>query len=177
MIVAGRYASSLMQLATEVRKLDEVREDMKLIHKVCVENHDFMLFINSPIIKTDKKIQVLESIFKGKVSDLTMSFMKLMTNKGRESYLKEIAAAYEEKYKKDKNIFTAVITSARGLDKSTKEKVLDMVKNQMHGEVELTEKVDPSTIGGFILRIGDKQIDRSVSRQLSNLKKNFINKN
>jgi F-type H+-transporting ATPase subunit delta len=177
MIVAGRYASSLMQLAQEKNKMEDVRQDMRLIGQVYSENRDFMLFVNSPLIKTDKKIVVLESIFKGKISDLTMSFLVLMANKHRESYLKDIATAFEESYKEKKNIFTAVVTSAVGLDKTTKEKVLDLVKKQLNGEVELIEKVDPSTIGGFILKVGDKQVDRTVARQLSNLKKDFINKN
>src|SRR5690349_4242622 len=119
MIVAGRYASSLMQLAQEKNKMDAVREDMLLISKVYSENREFKLFVNSPIIKTDKKIAVLESIFEGKISDITMSFLDLMANKHRESYIDDIAKAFEENYKEKKNIFTAVVTSAIGLDKTT----------------------------------------------------------
>src|SRR5688500_1511349 len=115
MVVAGRYANSLMELAQDKNKMDAVRSDMQLISQVCAENREFILFINSPIIKTDKKIAVLEDIFKGKISDLTMSFLILMTKKQRESYLKDIASAFEESYKQKKNIFTAVVTSARGL--------------------------------------------------------------
>ncbi len=176
MIAAGRYASALMGLANEKNKLDAVRNDMQTVKKVYDENHEFMLFIKSPVIKTDKKLSVIESIFKGKVEDITLSFLKLITSKRRESYIREIAVAFDEQYKTDKNIFTAVVTSARGLDKQTREKVLDLVKTQLKGEVDLVEKVDESTIGGFILKIGDKQIDKSVSRQLSNLKKE-LNKN
>ena len=69
-----------------------------------------------------------------------------------------------------------MVTSAKGLDAVTKNKVMELVKSQLKGEVELVEKVDPSTIGGFILKIGDQQIDRSVSRQLSTLKKELTNK-
>jgi F-type H+-transporting ATPase subunit delta len=177
MIAAERYANSLMELAREKSKLDAVREDMKMIKQICDENREFEVFIASPIIKTDKKISVFEHLFKGKLSELTMSFLVLMTRKGRENYLPEIASAFEEQFKKHKNIFTAVVTSARGLDKSTRERLLDMVKTQLKGEVELVEKTDPSTIGGFILKVGDKQVDRTVARQLNNLKKDFINKN
>jgi F-type H+-transporting ATPase subunit delta len=107
---------------------------------------------------------------------LSLSFLKLITQKHREGIIPEIAAAFNEQYKTNKNIFTAVVTSASGLDEKTREKVIDLVKSQMNGEVELTEKVDPSTIGGFILKIGDRQIDKTVARQLSNLKKQLINK-
>jgi F-type H+-transporting ATPase subunit delta len=175
MIVASRYAKSLMELAMEHKKLDAVRDDMRLIHKTCEENREFLLFLESPVIKTDKKLEVLSALFKGKISDLTLSFLTLVTKKHRESYVSEVASAFEEQYRKNQNIFSAVVTSAKGLDDTTRKKVLDLVKSQMKGEVELVEKVDPATVGGFILRIGDKQIDKSVARQLSNLKKELIN--
>ena len=176
MIVASRYAKSLMELAVENKQLDAVKNDMKTIQLVCNENREFILFLNSPVIKTDKKLAVLSDLFKGKISDLSLSFLNLITSKRRESYIGDIAAAFDEQYKENKNIFTAVVTSANGLDEKTKQKVIDLVKSQMNGEVELTEKIDPNTIGGFILKIGDRQVDKSVARQLSNLKKELLNK-
>lgn len=176
MIVANRYAESLMGLAAETNKVEAVRTDMKMIAQVCKENREFTLFLNSPVIKTDKKLAVINSLFKGKVQDLTLSFLTLVTNKHRESLIPNIVEAFDEQYKRNKNIFTAVVTSAVGLDDTTRQKVKELVKSQMKGEVELIEKVDPNTIGGFVLRIGDKQVDRSVARQLSNLKKELTSK-
>jgi F-type H+-transporting ATPase subunit delta len=176
MIVASRYAKSLMDLAVETNQLEAVRKDMKAIQKVCNESHEFELFLNSPILKKDKKQAVLKAMFEGKISKASMGFLNLLTVKNRESYLKDIATAFDEQYKSNQNIYTAVITSAMGLDQKTKEKVLDLVKSQLKGEVELVEKIDKSTIGGFVLKIGDKQLDRSVSRQLSNLRKELTNK-
>ena len=174
MIVANRYAKSLMELAVETKQLEVVRNDMKTIEQVCKENREFQLFLQSPVIKTDKKIAVMNDLFKGKIADLTLSFVKLITEKHRESLIQNIAVAFDDQYKASKNIFTAVITSAKGLDTVTKQKVTDLIKSQMNGEVELIEKIDANTIGGFILRIGDKQIDKTVARQLSNLKKELI---
>jgi F-type H+-transporting ATPase subunit delta len=165
-----------MDLAIESNQLDTVRNDMKAIEKTCRENSDFVLFLKSPIIKTDKKIQVLKALFEGKISPLSLSFLNLITSKNREAYIREITHAFDEQYKTNKNIFTAVVTSAKGLDSVSKQKVLDLIKSQMNGEVELLEKVDANTIGGFILKIGDKQVDRTVARQLSNLKKELTNK-
>jgi F-type H+-transporting ATPase subunit delta len=176
MIVATRYAKSLMELAVETNQLEAVRSDMKAVKQVCDENREFALFLDSPVIKTDKKISVLTAVFKGKISDLALSFLNLIASKHRESIIKEIADAFDEQYKHNKNIFTAVVTSAKGLDAATKEKVMELLKVQTKGEVELVEKVDPSTIGGFILKIGDRQVDRTVARQLSNMRKELTNK-
>lgn len=165
-----------MDLAVESNQLDAVRVDMKTIQQVCEQNHDFVLFLKSPVIKTDKKIDVLKSVFEGKISNISLSFINLITSKKREAIIPEIASAFDEQYKLNKNIFTAVVTSAVGLDAATKQKVLDLIKTQMHGEVELVEKIDANAIGGFILKIGDKQIDKTVARQLSNLRKELTNK-
>ena len=176
MIVANRYAKSLIELAQESNQVDAVRSDMKLIQKICDENREFSLFLKSPVIKTDKKVEVLNSIFASKISAVSLSFLKLITNKHRESIIEDISKAFEDQYKINNNIYTAVITSAKGLDATTKSKVIDLLKNQMKGEVELVEKIDVKTIGGFVLTVGDKQIDKTVARQLSNMKKQLTNK-
>lgn len=176
MIVAERYAKSLMELAVQANATDAVRADMKSVHTLFRENKDFALMLNSPLIKTDKKVNVLKAILKGKISDLTLSFMVLMTNKKRETILEHIAVAFDEQYKLNKSIFTAVITSAKGLDNTTKQKVVDLIKSQTKGEVELKEMIDEKLIGGFVLKMGDKQIDKTVARQLSNMKKQLLNK-
>lgn len=176
MIVANRYAKSLMELALESNQLSAVRADMKSVEQVCRENREFVLFLESPVIKTDKKLDVMNAIFKGNISDITLSFLNLITKKHREPIIKEIAEAFDEQYKQNQNIFTAVITSANGLDAVTKQKVLELIKNQLKGEVELIEKIDASTIGGFVLKIGDTQINNTVSHQLSNLKKQLLTK-
>ena len=176
MIVASRYAKSLMDLAIESNQLDAVRNDMKSISHICEQNHDFVVFLNSPIIKTDKKIDVLKNLFEGKISKISLSFLNLITTKNRESLIKEIAHSFDEQYKLNKNIITAVVTSAKGLDENAKTQILSLIKTQLNGEVELIEKIDPNTIGGFILKIGDKQIDRTVATQLNNLRKELTNK-
>jgi F-type H+-transporting ATPase subunit delta len=176
MVAANRYAKSLIDLATESNELEVVRKDLKLVHELCEKNHEFRLFLSSPVIKKDKKIAVLTEVFEKKVSVVSMAFLRLITNKNRESQLEAILVSFEELYKEQKNIFTAVVTSAVGLDQKTRDKVLDLVKTQLKGEVELIEKVDKNTIGGFVLRVGDKQIDRSVASELGNLRKTLTNK-
>lgn len=176
MIVASRYAKSLLDLAVEKGQLDAVYADMLQVREVAGGSREFITFLNSPVIKTDKKIAVLKSIFEGKVNALTLGFLTIVATKRRESVIPEMVNSFIDQYKAHKNILTAVVTSAQGLDAATRQKALDLVKTQLNGEIELVEKTDSDLIGGFILKIGDKQIDRSVSRQLSNLKKELTNK-
>jgi F-type H+-transporting ATPase subunit delta len=173
MLVATRYAKSLLQLANEKGQLEKVYADMQLVKSVCEENREFTNFLNSPIIKTDKKVSVIKEVLSGKVSEITSGFLTVLTHKRRESYMNEIAKAFISQYKQYKNILTAVITSAVGIDKTVKAKVLELVKQTTTGEVELVEKVNKDLIGGFVLTIGDKQVDASVSRKLNELRKAF----
>ena len=112
MIVANRYAKSLMELALESNQLSAVRADMKSVEQVCRENREFVLFLESPVIKTDKKLDVMNAIFKGNISDITLSFLNLITKKHREPIIKEIAEAFDEQYKQNQNIFTVKVLKA-----------------------------------------------------------------
>lgn len=171
--VASRYAKSLLQLSLEQGVLEKVSADMKLVAECIDANKDLELLLKSPIIKTDKKIAILNDVFGEKVTPITNAFLNIITNKKREIYLLEIANSFNSQYKLHKKVLTAVITTAQGIDDDTRNKVMALVKNNSESEVELVEKNDPSLIGGFVLRVGDKQVDTSIARQLKNMKRTF----
>jgi F-type H+-transporting ATPase subunit delta len=174
MIIATRYSKSLLDLALEKGQLELVYKDMQLVNSVCHENRDFVMMLESPVIKTDKKQEVLQAIFNSKISEVSLAFLNLIAEKRRERTVPQIAESFIDQYKTHKKILTAVITSVGGIDAVIRAKVLDLVKATSDGEVELIEKTDKKLIGGFVLRIGDKQVDASISRKLNDLRKNFI---
>jgi F-type H+-transporting ATPase subunit delta len=175
MIVASRYAKSLLDLSLEKKQLDETRKDMKVIATVCEQNRDLVTLLNSPVVKTDKKIEILNAVFGKSISKLSISFLTLLANKRREGFIPQIATSFDELYKKKMNITTAVIKTAIGLDDKLKKRVLEIVKQSAgNSEIELIEKVDPSIIGGFVLSISDRQLDESVKHKLASLKKNLL---
>lgn len=173
MIVASRYAKSLIDLAVETKQLEEVANDMRLIKQVCKENREFVILLESPVVKTDKKMAIFKSVFEGKISVTTSTFLDLIARKRREGYIDDIAYAFDEQYKTFKNITTAVVTTAVSLDAATKAKIVEIVKKNVTGEVQLIEKIDKTLIGGFILTVGDKQVDTTIKRKLNDLRKNF----
>ncbi len=173
MIVPSRYAKALIDLAVETKQLEEVANDMRLIKQVCRENREFVILLESPVVKTDKKMAIFKSIFGGKISVTTSTFLDLIARKRREGYIDDIAYAFDEQYKLYKNITTAVVTTAVPLDSATKNKIIEMVKKNAKGEVQLIEKVDKGLIGGFVLTVNDRQIDASIKRKLNDLRKNF----
>ncbi len=172
--VATRYAKSLLDLSIEQNKLEEVVSDIQGFMKMS-ELRDFKLLLKSPIVNTTKKLSIFKEIFEGKVSDLTMLFFKLILKKGREKDLLAIANSFVKQYKKMKGLSSVTITTAEKLSdeniESIKTKLL--ASNATDKAVEITSKIDPSIIGGYILEIGDKLYDASVLYKLKELRKEF----
>lgn len=171
--VASRYAKSLIGLANEQGALEEVYKDMLFLQNTFKHNRDLTLLLQSPIIKTDKKQAILKELFSASVGKLSNAFIHLLASKRREMHLEAIAEEFVAQYKAQKNILTAVITSAAGLDNVLLKQVQDLLKQSSKGEVELIEKTDKDLIGGFVLRMGDKQVDASILRKLKNMQRAF----
>lgn len=171
--LASRYSRSLLLLAIERGEVEQVFRDMKLIARTCNENKELTILLRSPIIKTDKKKAILRQIFEQQIGKTSQAFIEIIANKRREYFLEKIAEEFTHQYKENKNIATATVTTTVPLDPELREKIMALVKNKTKQEVELIEKTDDKLIGGFVLRIGDTQIDSSIQRKLNDLKKNF----
>lgn len=171
--IASRYAKSLLELSIEKKSLEEVIKDIQSFDEVCKANRDFVLMLKNPVIIPGKKLSILKSLFEGKVNELTLAIFVIITKKGREQYLPEIALAFIEQYYNHKGIVESTITSVEPLSESLKKEVTALVEKIAKKEVVLTEKIDANLVGGFVLKIGDRQIDESISSKLSALKLKF----
>ena len=174
--VTIRYAKALFQLVIEQDTLEQSYNDMVLLDAVCTESKELSLLLKSPIVKTDKKLKILENIFGSKIGKVTMSFINIITVKKRESLLTLIASSFITLYKTHNKIATATAITAAPLDESLRAEVIRFIKKHGDDNVKLTEKVDSTIIGGAIIRMGDKQLDASVSKAIFELRQIF-NKN
>lgn len=172
--VATRYAKSLIGLAQEQNSLDEVNRDMDVIRVTIHKSKDLSAFLNNPTIKTDTKIKALNQIFADKIGKLSLSIMHLITKKRREAYLEAIATQFISMHKEQKGIKTVYITSSAGLDEKMRASVFQMLKDSTNKEIELIENIDKNLIGGFILRMDDKQYDASISTALHKFNKELL---
>jgi F-type H+-transporting ATPase subunit delta len=171
---ASRYAKSLLGLAVEQKALEQVHQDMLLFSKVCGESDAFSLMLRSPIIRHDSKREILEKLFKGKVHALTLAILDIITRKNREPLLPAIAKEFHAQYNQYKDIGKATVTTAIPLDSKLKaefEKIARSLTDRK--QVELAEKVDAGMIGGFVLNVGDRQIDASIRSKLKALQVEF----
>jgi F-type H+-transporting ATPase subunit delta len=171
--VAIRYAKSLIDLAVEQKALDAVNGDMEFFVRTIKANSELKAVLENPIIYHDKKISVLDAIFGGKVSPVTIAFFKLMVNKNRAEVLYPAALEFINQFDVIKNIIKATVVSAAELSEANKKTITAEIEASTKGTVQLTTKVDPALIGGFILTVGDMQVDTSISSSLTKLKKEF----
>lgn len=171
--VTSRYAKSLIDLAQEKNMLENVKNDMSSFIEVYKANPTFALTLGSPIIDNKTKIAILTGLFKGKVSDLTLRFFELASAKKRESILIAIAEQFLTFYNEIKGIKNVEVFTAIPLSPSVKTALSSVVTKALAKEVILKENIDESLIGGFVLRIDDKQIDNSVKHHLNQIRKNF----
>ncbi len=175
-IVASRYAKSLLELSVEKNNLDTINKDMVQLSDICKESKDLVNLLNNPVVNSDKKNDVFDKLFKGKIDELSLSFIHLITRKNREDLLPGIAESFTNLYKKHKHILDVELISATQLEETVKSKIIEKVKSKYDGfTINLIEKIDPSLIGGFIVKIEDKQIDTSIASQITNLKNILLN--
>ena len=171
--VASRYAKSLIDLAGEQNSIEPVRKDIELFLETCRANPELQAILKNPIIGLDKKANILDGIFGDKLNELILTFFKIVIRKGRSEILYSTAKEFINQYNVLKNIVKATVTSASTLSKDNISQIEELVKQSTNGEVKLTSIVDPKLIGGFILKVGDKQFDTSISGKLNKLRKEF----
>ena len=145
--LAGRYAKSLIDLATELNQVDIICADMKFIQRICKSNPDFVAVLRSPIIKPGTKEKIIESITTGRVNLTTSSFIKLLVRKGRETNLPEIANAFVEQFNKVRNIHQLKITTAVPISDILKDSIVNKVQNSTSlTNIEIETAVDEELI-------------------------------
>lgn len=172
--IASRYAKSLLDLASERNELDKVRSDMDTFQSA-LQSRDFVLMLKSPMVHGDKKFNVVEAVFRDKMTPLTLEFIRIVIRKGREALLPEIAVAFDSQYRTLRNILSVRITSATPLESGVQDALSERIRaaGLASGEIHWETRVDPALIGGFVLELGDKRYDASVAHKLEDLRKTF----
>ena len=174
--LASRYAKSLIDLAIEKNLVEQIFADMQWLQKLLKASRDFANLLRCPIVKPQKKQQVVETIIKGNVSDTTVLFVRLLIAKGRESSLPEIITSFIEQYKQYKNIYTVKLATASVLSDDLKNAIINQIKKTSEMQnIELETTINEDLIGGFVLQAGDKLIDASVAYGLKQIARQFEN--
>ncbi|WP_340104836.1 ATP synthase F1 subunit delta [Rhodohalobacter sp. 8-1] len=170
---ARRYANALLQSALEQDILDDVEKDIRFILNTVQDSRDLVVFLKSPIIKTEDKQDVLSTIFHEHISGETKSLLRLLSEKNRENLLEDICQGFIQLYNKHEGIIQVDVTTAYELSKSQTDDLLKALASSTGKKIEMNVTVDEDIIGGLIVRIDDTVLDGSVKHKIRKLKNQF----
>jgi F-type H+-transporting ATPase subunit delta len=171
---AIRYAKAILEIATESGNTAKVNNDMTAIAEVVSKNKELSEFLASPIITSDIKMNALSEVF-GNVESESKSLFRLLQENKRFEILLPIAEQFNAQYDVLNGIQIAVVTTAIPMDAALETQVLAKIATISDKKITLQNTVDTSIIGGFILRMGDKQYNASVANRLQELRREFSN--
>ena len=169
-LVSKTYGDALFEIAVEENRTDSLMEEISMVQAVLNENSDFEKILMHPEIPKSKKLQVIEDVFKGKISDALTGFLRIVVTKGRYKDLPDIFAYFIARVKEYKKIGVAEVTSAVLLDEMQKQKIEQkLLETTRYQTMEIEYKVDESLIGGLMIRIGDRVVDSTIKSKLAAL--------
>ncbi|HCN49833.1 MAG TPA: ATP synthase F1 subunit delta [Chryseobacterium sp.] len=171
--VAKRYAQGLLDFTNESGQTAAVFSEMKDVVKIMIESKDLNKFFLTPYIDAKKKIEVANEIFKG-LSASSQNLIRLVIKHGRENQLKNIAQEFINKVEDINGVQRVTLTTATQLSKENIDQILrstNLVNANSNFDLKLI--INQDILGGYILRVGDQQVDASVKTKLNQVKKDF----
>ena len=171
--VAKRYAQGLLNFTQESGKTSSVFSEMKDLVNTIEKSKDLQNFFNSPIIDIKKKVSVAGEIFKS-FSPVSQNLITLVIKHGREGQLQNIGQEFVNKVEDMNGVQRITLTSATPLSEENIQNILKSTNLVNHNnQFDVKSIINPDILGGYILRVGDQQVDASVQSKLSRLKKEF----
>jgi F-type H+-transporting ATPase subunit delta len=169
--VAGRYASALFELAAEANATDKVGADLTSFQALLDASEDLVRLVRSPVFAADDQIAALEAICeKAGIDGLALNFIKLVTRNRRLFYLADMIRAYGALLAEARGEVPAEVTSADELSARHIAELKDTLRASIGRDVQLSTRVDPSILGGLIVKVGSRMMDNSLKTKLQNLK-------
>jgi F-type H+-transporting ATPase subunit delta len=168
--VAGRYAAALFDLAVEQNKVSEVEQDLVKFQQLCDESSDLVRLVRSPVIAAEDQVRALGAVLtKAGVGELTRNFFNLVARNRRLFSAPDMVRAYQALAAKSRGEVTAEVSSAHALTDAQAQALKAALKDTVGKDVTLAAKVDPSLIGGLVVKLGSRMVDSSLKTKLANL--------
>ncbi|ABO51655.1 ATP synthase F1 subcomplex delta subunit [Desulforamulus reducens MI-1] len=174
--VARRYAQALYEIAQEKNALEAMEQELKGVAEAIEGTRELQKVLYHPQVLPGEKKNLLKALFTDKVSDETLNFLGLVVDKRRENYIAGIAAEFSVLANEARGKVAAEVTTAIEIDEKQKQELVKVASRMAGKEVEPTFGVDPSLIGGVVVRIGSKVIDGSIKTRLATIKSRLMSK-
>ena len=175
-LVSNVYGDALFELAQESSKLDQYLEETIGVIEVLDKNPEFSQMMNHPKINKEEKLEIIESVFKGRVSDEMVGLLRMLEEKDHSKETKEVLTYFVDRVYEYKNIGKAKVTTAIELTDTQKKEVENrLLQTTSYVSFNIDYEVDPELIGGMVIRIKDRVVDSSIKTQISKLSRELSN--
>ena len=168
--VAGKYAHALFSAAKKIKQVDTISVDLGTISRLLTEIPHLKILLESPQILEKEKRELISNTFRDRISEVLLSFLLLVLSKHRIAYLLPMADEFGRLVKEDQGIVTAQLITVRQLEPALMEDIVHELEKTTGKKIELKTEIDPSLIGGIVIVLGDKIIDRSIRYRLNQFK-------
>ena len=173
-LVSKVYGDALFEEALERQEVDALFEEVKSLQAVFVNNQDLAGLLDNPKIGKEEKNGIIQEVFGGRISETLMGFLTVIVEKGRQKEINAICEYFINTVKEYKKIGVAYVTSAVELKEEQKAQLLGkLLGTTSYQEFEMVYLVDPSIIGGLVIRIGDRVVDSSIKTQIYELRRSL----
>ena len=174
-LVGATYGEALFELAVEEGREEELMNEVILLRELLSENPDFGKLMNHPKVLKEDKLEVLEAVFKGRISEELVGFLHLIVSKDRYGEIDAILDYFIDEVKQVKGIGVAYVATALDLSEAKKKEVEQkLLSTTSFIRMEMHYQVDESLIGGMVIRIGDRVVDSSIRSKLSGLERELL---
>ena len=173
--VARRYAEAFFSIAQEANKIDEYQVELEKVITSLDEVEGMKEYLGHLLIPTREKKDLIEKVFGGQLSSMTMNFLLMIIDKRRESYLEVIYGEFVDMADESRDIKKAELFAAREVPKEELDDLAKRLSSSTGKKVLLKQTVDPSLLGGVKIRMGDQIVDGTVTKKLQMLKENLMN--
>ncbi len=169
--VAYRYASALFDLAKDEKALPAVEKDVATLRALLEESADLRRLVGSPVFAAPDQIRALDAVMtRAGIGGLVANFIRVVARNRRLFAAPAMLEVFGDLVARDRGETVAVVTSAEPLSEAQMTALREALAEKAGGTVKLETKVDPSLIGGLIVKLGSRMIDTSVRTRLASLK-------
>jgi len=171
--IASRYANGLYSIALDANKVNVWQDEVKTIHKLFLENREFLDVLNSAFLPLEEKEKMLDNTLKG-VEPNIVNLLKLLVKNHRQRYILDTLQAYNSLANQLRGVKEGLIYSTERLDDKTLEKIKQKIKELEGTDIDLINIIDPTLIGGVRVVIDGHIYDGSIKSHLEKLKNSLL---
>jgi F-type H+-transporting ATPase subunit delta len=169
--LAGRYATALFELAQEERAVETVERDFSALKNAVTGSPDLARLVRAPVFSRDDQKKGMDAVLRRlEAAPLTVRFVLLLATKGRLFVLLDVMRAFSLLAARQRGEIRAEVTSARALSDTEVSELRAVLKSRLGRDARLDAKVDPSLLGGLVVKVGSRMIDSSLRTKLEGLR-------